>query len=224
MTLLLAQLYPLAEVIGVDIAPVPTDRHGGEFPGNVSFVQGDVRQLISSQEDSRFQPASFDFVFERLLILGITNWKGHVEAISSLVKKGGWLECHEFSWMLYSDSGERMFDSMPFYGKVKADAEAIGLNVEIGEMLRETFRESKQFGEVGEKIYECAPKARDGAPELRGLEEQILGLLGLLIGKMSGGRRSEEEVKELERQLEEVWAGLGGRERFRIHVVFGRKA
>lgn len=219
---MLSKLYPEAQIIGVDIAPVPPMRHG-EQPSNVTFIQGNIRDLIDTK-DPLFTPGSYDYVYERLLILGITDWPGHISAISSLVKPGGWLECHEFTWMLYSASGDRLFDSEPFFLKIKEDAEAIGLNVEIGAELSNTFRSVDGFGEIKEAVYECSPRPRPERPELDGLERQILGLFQLLVGKMCGPRRSPEEIAKINEQVNKMWSsGLDGSERYRMHVVFGQK-
>jgi len=221
MTVILGKLYPQAEVIGIDIAPVPVDRHG-QTPSNVKYVQGDVRQLIKSN-DQAFQAGSFDYIFERLLILGITDWPGHISAISTLLKPNGWLECHEFAWRLFSSSGKPFMDDTPAYAATVAEANKIGLNVNIGSELADTFRSVGAFGDVQQVVYECAPKERADRPELIGLEKQILGLFQLMISKMCGGSRSEAEIEKFQREIAEVWETLDGSERYRMFVITGQK-
>lgn len=222
MTVILAKLYPQAEVIGIDIAPVPQNRHG-QTPSNVTYVQGDVRELIKSK-DSKFQPGSFDYIFERLLILGITDWPGHISAISSLLKPSGWLECHEFAWRIYAASGAPLLQDKEAFKAVEAGGKEIGLNLQIGSELADTFRSTGNFGEVKEVVYGCSPKERADRPELIGLERQILGLFQLMIRKMCGGRRSEEDIERFQREIAETWEKeLDGSERYRMFVVTGQK-
>ncbi|CZT21699.1 uncharacterized protein RCC_07564 [Ramularia collo-cygni] len=222
MTVILAKQFPQAQVIGIDIAPVPADRHG-QTPSNVTYIQGDIRQLINSQ-DPNFQAASFDFIFERLLILALTDWPGHISAISSLLKPNGWLECQEFEWTIYAASGERPMESMEAYAAVVADSEKIGLNVNIGRELPEIFRSGGGFGEVKHEIYECAPHERVDRPELIGLERQIPDLWRFMIGKICSGKRSEEDIAKYQREFNEMWTSkLDGTERHRMHVVIGQK-
>lgn len=221
MTVILAKRYPQAEVIGIDLAPVPADRHG-KTPSNITYVQGDVQDLIS--KDPRFQVGSFDYVFERLLILGITDWPGHISAISGLLKPNGWLECHEFAWRLYSPSEKNILESDPAYQAVKADGTAIGLNLEIGSELDDVFRSVGVFGDIQQSTYECAAKERADRPELIGLERQILGLFQLMINKMCTGKRSEAEIEKYQREIAETWeTKLDGSERYKMFVVTGQK-
>lgn len=223
MTVILARLFPQAEVIGVDIAPVPSNRHG-PVPSNITYIQGDIRQLIASGNPN-FQPASFDYVFERLLIMAITDWPAHISAISNLVRPGGWLECHEFSWTMFSSAGEdRPFGSSTFFNAMREDTKAIGVNIDVGEGLAGTFRSVGGLGEVREVIYECRPREQAERPELRALEGQIRGLFKFILEKICTGRRSQEEIAKLNEEVDETWESkLDGTERHRMFVVFGRK-
>lgn len=222
MSVILAKLFPEAEIIGIDIAPVP-ETNQNQKPENVTYLQGDIRQLIESK-DSKFQPGSFDFVCERLLVMAIKDWPEHISALAGLVKVGGWLECHEFSWRMYFPPGERPFASSGFVKAYKADTQAIGLNVDIGDDLADICRAYGHFGEVKEAVYECAPREREERPELKGLEGQFHALNHLLLGKVCGGRRSKKEVEELIEEIDVAWTkGLDGNERFHMFAVFGQR-
>ena len=102
ITNLLALIYPEAQVIGIDIAPVPESRH--EKRVNVEYIQGDIREVLG--QDPRLQVGSFDYIFQRLLIYGMTEWDKYIASIIGLLKPGGWLELHEACSQLYSEHGD----------------------------------------------------------------------------------------------------------------------
>ena len=68
VTCYLGERFPDAQVLEVDIFPVP-QLH--DKPHNVTFVQGDIQSL--AERDARFAPGSTDLVFNRLLVCGMTD-------------------------------------------------------------------------------------------------------------------------------------------------------
>lgn len=99
MTHHLGQRYPAAQVYGIDLSPVP--KTSGANPANVTYIQGDVRQLL--HVDPRLALGTADFVFNRLLVAGMTDWPGYVRDVASLLKPGGWAEMQDYvlKWQLH---------------------------------------------------------------------------------------------------------------------------
>jgi len=95
----LGKTYPAAQVYGVDLSSVP--KTFGVIPANVTYIQGDVRQLLHT--DPRLALGTADFVFNRLLVLGMTDWPGYVRDVASLLKPGGWAEMQDYvlRWHLH---------------------------------------------------------------------------------------------------------------------------
>ncbi|OCL08998.1 S-adenosyl-L-methionine-dependent methyltransferase, partial [Glonium stellatum] len=92
----LATSYPHATAYGVDLSPVPALRTN---PPNLTFIQGDIHELLEgSNPDPRLAPGSFDLVFSRLLIFGMTDWQRYADAIATLLAPGGYAELHEASF------------------------------------------------------------------------------------------------------------------------------
>lgn len=82
----IATAFPRAEVYGLDLSPVPNVRE--KLP-NIEYVQGNVMELSDSKtRDPRFENGSFDLIFSRLLIAGMTDWKSYVERCVALTKPG----------------------------------------------------------------------------------------------------------------------------------------
>jgi ubiquinone/menaquinone biosynthesis C-methylase UbiE len=62
----MASTFPGAEVFGADLSPVPQVR---QKLSNIQYVQGDIMDM----DQALFEQNSFDLVFSRLLVLGMSN-------------------------------------------------------------------------------------------------------------------------------------------------------
>lgn len=207
-------------MIGVDLSPVPDS--GLKQPSNVEFVQGDIRDLIESSPD--FQPASFDYIFQRFLMYGITDWPGHIEFVAKLLKPDAWLELHEPDMQLTSRDGERLADTMEWYQKFKEDIAVTGLEPEIGTKLPGLVRASPSLENVQSKEYGLPPVPSDDKPELRALSTQIPHLFNMIARKVSGARRSQEELDSIVRDM---YASMDRKfnegDRFPVFAVYGQR-
>jgi len=82
----MATTFPQAQVYGLDLSPVPRVR---EQLSNIEYIQGNIMEISGAKtRDQRFEDGSFDLVFSRLLIAGMTNWKGYVERCAALTSPG----------------------------------------------------------------------------------------------------------------------------------------
>ena len=86
----MASMFPSAQIFGADLSPVPEVRQ--KLP-NINYIQGNIMDI----NDARFEESSFDLIFSRLLVLGMSNWKVYVERCVSLTRPGGWVEMHDLS-------------------------------------------------------------------------------------------------------------------------------
>lgn len=77
----MASTFPKAQVFGADLSPVPHVRK--KLP-NIDYVQGNIMDI----DDARFDLSSFDLVFSRLLVLGMSDWRAYVERCVALTKPG----------------------------------------------------------------------------------------------------------------------------------------
>ena len=96
----LGQTFPHAEVYGIDLSPIPITH---ATPANVVFCQGIMPDIASSEDDTRFVAGSFDFVFSRLLIMGMSKWQDYVSATAKLLQPGGFVEFQELDTRFYID-------------------------------------------------------------------------------------------------------------------------
>jgi ubiquinone/menaquinone biosynthesis C-methylase UbiE len=91
----MAQLFPRARVVGLDLAPPPHDELAGSgvdvrLP-NYSFVAGNLLEGLS------FSDGSFDFVHMRLVFFAIPadRWPFVIGELVRVTRIGGWVESIE---------------------------------------------------------------------------------------------------------------------------------
>ncbi len=87
----MAQTFPAANVIGLDITPHATDEQQAAQPSNYLFVQGNVLEGLS------FADATFDYTHMRLMMaaLPLDRWQFVVNEMVRVTRPGGWIELVE---------------------------------------------------------------------------------------------------------------------------------
>ncbi|KAI5817571.1 S-adenosyl-L-methionine-dependent methyltransferase [Pyronema omphalodes] len=91
----MADQYPMAEVIGVDLSPIQP----AWVPPNCKFEVDDV------ELEWTYQPDFFDFIHVRNLGQAITSYPRLLQQIYRCVKPGGFVEISEVEMELFSDNG-----------------------------------------------------------------------------------------------------------------------
>jgi ubiquinone/menaquinone biosynthesis C-methylase UbiE len=223
MTVLLAERFPEAEVIGIDISEVPPR---SDTPSNVTFIQGNIMDSAIASKDPRFAPGSFDYIFHRLLVFGITDWKAYISKVHDLLAPGGWAEMQDYDIACYSASGECISELWEFYHKFVADGAALGLDMRAGKNLAPRMR-AAGYSSVDETFYHATMKRDPAHPEADRLADMNAGNMvqsnKILVEKLSGPRRSKEEVDEMIVGFtEKYWGGAVG-DHSKMYVVTGRK-
>lgn len=125
----LGNRYPSAQIYGVDLSQVPL----AITPSNVEYIVGDVRQLL--KHDERFAHGSADFVFSRLLVLGMTNWPDYVRDMASLVRAGGWVEIQDISLHVYLN-GSRCSDDWEWWEAICRAAQQKKWDLDCGRNVK----------------------------------------------------------------------------------------
>jgi len=91
----IAQVFPNANVIGLDVNPPPADEHAGVGldvrPPNYSFAPGNVLEGLP------FADGAFDYVHMRLLFTALPadRWPFAVGELARVTRPGGWVESVE---------------------------------------------------------------------------------------------------------------------------------
>lgn len=87
----MAQLFPAARVVGVDVVAPSMETTTEQLPPNYSFQAGNILEGLP------FPDASFAFVHQRYMIGAIPadRWPGAVSELKRLTRPGGWIELVE---------------------------------------------------------------------------------------------------------------------------------
>ncbi|HLZ25193.1 MAG TPA: methyltransferase domain-containing protein [Ktedonobacterales bacterium] len=97
----MADLFPDAQVVGVDVIVPPADERGSKAarPANYAFVTANVLESLPLAD------RSFDYVHQRLLASAIpaARWKDVIAELVRVTAPGGWIELIEAE--LIKDSG-----------------------------------------------------------------------------------------------------------------------
>lgn len=129
----LAQQFPAARVVGMDISPPPVEARATPLPGpaNYSFVQGNALERVPFADDS------FDFVHQRFLTLAIpaARWPDVVAELLRVTRPGGWVELVETE----PPTGAPAIDQLARWGVELTKRRGIdmALMARIGDLLRE---------------------------------------------------------------------------------------
>ncbi|KAF2495677.1 S-adenosyl-L-methionine-dependent methyltransferase [Lophium mytilinum] len=98
----IASKLPDAIVTGIDLSPIPAIRP--KLP-NIQYLQGDFNELVragrSTPEAAKFQPETLDYIFSRLLVMGMPHWQSYVSSVAQLLRQGGWAEIQEWACVWY---------------------------------------------------------------------------------------------------------------------------
>lgn len=223
----LARQFPSAQVIGVDLSPVPAGRHG-DVP-NVRFLLGSVADLLRA---GALEPASFDYVFERLTILGIVGWEAHLrDVVAPLLAPGGCVEVQEYDSMLRAGDGgclgaaygTEMGARWEWFRLWIEDTKDIGLDLRVG-LHMDQLLSAAGVETVGQDVYDI-PNA--GPPSLQGTTNEywktVVDTYWGVVERNSGPRRTPEVLKAMRKNYEETFVANIKDLIVRLHVLVGHK-
>lgn len=226
MTAELGRTYPNAQVIGVDISPVPA-RH--DKPPNVTYIQGDIKELAKGSKDL-FAASSFDYIFHRLLFMGMTGWPEYIKTVCALLAPGGWLELQELDLTIYNADGSSKTGDLWYWSYFLEDSQSLGLDPMIGSKLASMLKSTSELGDIEENTYRWPTADPDPAhPEGKVLWEHMSGsgrqMAQLLIANICGRKRDAEMVKKLQEDVGRWYShdGLAEGSHARLFVVLGQK-
>lgn len=217
----LAREHPSAKIYGVDLSPVPSIH---PKPDNLEYVVADIKKLIDSSHPG-FEKGSFDYLFARLLICGVTDWPSHLQTVMSLLKPGtGWAEMHEAEIVWRNIDGEPICDDWNWYKALIKNTRASGLDPMAGSALAQRMKDAG-FVDVQTKTYmwKYTNEPWDEHPELAQIGEYsqttMRQTFARTVAKVSPESGDQSHMEEMDRSWELM--GKGGH--LRYFVVCGRR-
>jgi len=140
-----AQKYPEAEVIAVDISPLPNRR----LPPNVKY------ENLNLKDDLPFEPRSFDVVHIRFVLIHMPNYTNLMHRAIDLVKPGGWFLLEDCDHMLYESTGTGQGTRTLFDVLNNDHFKANGCDPYLGPTLERRLKETNLFSKVNAVEINC---------------------------------------------------------------------
>ena len=215
----MAQTFPTANVIGVDISPPSVDEaaddgSGPELrPENYTFVAANVLEGLP------FADGSFDFTHMRFLVTAIPHdrWPTVVAELARVTRVGGWVECVEFS---AAENGGAAMDTIvewstalfAYRGVRFADGADIGDWLRAANLANVTARKvTLPMGEYGGRIGKMvATDILNGANALRGLV-------------VERGLATAQQVEQVLAQANADMASPHGKCLWPVYIAYGQR-
>ncbi|KAJ6569385.1 S-adenosyl-L-methionine-dependent methyltransferase, partial [Mycena capillaripes] len=130
--------FPNAEVIAVDLSPIPKDVL---LPSNMKFETVDVTQTFP------FEEQTFDVVHARLLLMHLPNNKDVLERAAKLVKPGGWLVLDDFDLSsIIKNSGPAVSRVLSTWREILI---ARDVDADIGKKMEFILQSTGSFSKIG---------------------------------------------------------------------------
>lgn len=219
----LAQQYPTATVYGIDISDVPTRP---DTPGNITFINGDIQHLAGS--DERLKDGTVDYIFQRLLVCGMTGWPAYIQQMTRLLRPGGYLEVHDFADIFYKND-HIISGDWKWLNAMRRGAAQLGLDLEVGLNARKYLTDAGLVDvQVVKYDVPLGTWMADAKPETKRLGEHQAPDMAAVFS--SSGLPNvtrdlgigEEEMEALKEECEKCLGGEEGKY-FCFYVTNGRK-
>lgn len=240
-TVALAKEFPEAEVIGLDINPVPPIH---EKPSNVTYIQTRIEDVVAKldgsneskaenetdSETSKLQSESFDYIFGRYLMLAVSNWPAFTRACTNLLSPGGWLEVQEIAALDFYNAASPLrpiSSDWEWPDVINASGLKSGVDHNIGKNLHSHFL-SSGLNSVSSEHYPAWGYPYPAKPESERMgtyHRSFSAPFYPVLMKTHAKGYPEEQVERWEKHINEVWGGNVAGEGFhyRFYTVCGRK-
>ena len=219
--------YPKASSIyGIDLSPVPQIHRAKPQAQNISYIQGDVRKL--AERDERLGAGTFDYIFSRLLVCGMTDWMGYMrDTVVPLLKPGGWVEVQDLDYIWYKHSRVCSND-WPWLKAIEHGAKKKDMDLHCGSKAA-TYMQQAGLVDIAVSRYglplgEWAVRERPETERIGKLQAtELAPLYEFIVPSMTEGLGfSEDEVRTFVRQSQERLRAEDGLE-WVMYVTVGRK-
>ncbi|KAM7189893.1 S-adenosyl-L-methionine-dependent methyltransferase [Rhypophila sp. PSN 637] len=213
-TLQIADLTrPSATVYGLDLSPIP-ERVLKIAPSNVVWATGNVLDVdpnttekpAAGQVGDIFAPNSLDYIFGRMLFLGINDWTRYFATAARSLSSGGIIEHQDLDWAFYRvGTSERLDTNWEWHRRVVAAAHKAGLSTKAGSDAASLMKDAGlEIISVQTFEFSFVPsrKTSNSIPMGNYVMEKLVPNYPELLRKMLGGPDgvSGDELERLTKQ------------------------
>lgn len=205
-TIQLAALLPSANVVGVDITPVPAPALAAASP-NLQWETGNILDVdMEKQTDSlsrgALAPNTISYFFGRMLFLGINDWHKYFQVASLMLQDQGIIEHQDLDWKFYRvGTDECLSDNWKWYTRLMEAVKKAGLS-EISGSNTASLMETAGLKVIEARKFEFSfvPSAKSPNSQAMGRYVQAKLMLNYpeLMRKLLGSLNiAHDEVEQL---------------------------
>ena len=231
-TIELARALPLTTVYGLDTSPVP-EVVKQTAPPNTVWAVGNVLDVDFNQqsEDSDtmsrkiFTPDGLDFIFGRMLLLGVENWQRYFHNAYISLKPGGTIEHQDLDWKFYRvGTSQCLSDEWEWHRKVISAAEQSGLSTQAGSNAAPLMKAAGlEIVSIQTFEFSFMPSTKTPNSQAMGnyVQAELIPQFPELLGRMLGVQRVlGEELEELTKHcLHDICCEEGLHQKYTVTIA-----
>ena len=218
-TLQIAQKLPSTKVYGLDISPIP--EHVQKMaPTNTAWAVGNILDVDCNNPGNDrmsreiFTPGGLDYIFGRMLFLGINNWPRYFSTVHETLKSGGIVEHQDLDWKFYRvGTSECLSDSWEWHRRIVQAAEQAGLSTHAGSEAAPIMKAARlDIVSTQEFEFSFVPSNKTPNSEAMGryVQAKLIPQYPELLRKMLGSQGLADN--EIERLIQECLRDITGEE------------
>ncbi|OCL11851.1 S-adenosyl-L-methionine-dependent methyltransferase [Glonium stellatum] len=215
-----ADLYPSANVLGVDLSPIQTNW----VPPNLKFMVDDV------ESEWLYSRNHFDYVHTRHTVQAFRKWPILFSRALKHLKPGAWIECQEVKHAPECEDGTMAPDNPMalYWDYVRQGLVNIGVDLLITTKLSQMMRDAG-FVNVTERVFytPIGPWPRNRALREVGLYWRAVlmeGLEAIALGPLTRGLGwRKEEIEVFLVSVRKAYLDRSTHAFMPFHIVYGQK-
>lgn len=215
-----ADLYPSANVLGVDLSPIQTNW----VPPNLKFMVDDV------ESEWLYSRNHFDYIHTRHTVQAFRKWPMLFSRAFKHLKPGAWMECQEVKHYPECEDGTMAPDNPMalYWGRVTEGLLNLGIDFLITPQLSQMMRDAG-FVDVTERIFytPIGPWPRNRALREVGLYWRAVlmeGLEAIALGPLTRGLGwQKEEIEVFLVSVRKAYLDRSTHAFMPFYIVYGRK-
>ncbi|OCK75620.1 S-adenosyl-L-methionine-dependent methyltransferase [Lepidopterella palustris CBS 459.81] len=215
-----SDMYPSADVLGVDLSPIQTNW----VPPNLKFMVDDV------ESEWLYPNNHFDYIHTRHTVQAFRKWPVLFSRAMEKLKPGAWMECQEINHYPECEDGTMAPDNPMalYWGYVTQALNNLGVTFQIAPQLSQLMRDAG-FVNVTERVFytPIGPWPRNRALREVGLYWRAVlveGLEAIALGPLTRGLGwRKEEIEVFLVSVRKAYLDRSTHAFMPFHIVYGQK-
>ncbi|ETS86190.1 hypothetical protein PFICI_00018 [Pestalotiopsis fici W106-1] len=209
-TMQIASYLPSATVYGLDISEVAQSSQI-MAPPNVTWVVGNILHVDHDKKVGDdlvtckiFARSSLDYIFGRMLFLGINDWPRYFSVATRALAPGGYIEHQDLDWNFYRvGTNDCLSDNWEWHRRVVSAIEKLGMSARAGSDARGAMEEAGlevKAVKTFEFSFVPSSKSPQSQPMGRYVQEKLVPQYPELLRKLLETETTPNELSRLTKE------------------------